>query len=289
MSSAVIYLERFREPAEKVASLLGADLIPYSETAFSETFGMYHRIAAVMATGIVVRAIGPLLRDKWSDPAVVVVAPDLSFAIPLIGGHHGSNEMAEVLRELGAVAVITTATERAGVASVETIADQYGKVLINKESSKKVNAAILDGKAGVYAMTGPAVVIGGDNVAFLSASGDYSVGIGCRKGSTGEEVEQAVRAALEIAGIRPSEVLVYATTIKKSHEQGILDAVRALKGALIYLDDRTINAVEPPSPSGASRIGLEGVAEPCALSVSRNKELVLEKTVFGGVTVAIAR
>jgi cobalt-precorrin 5A hydrolase len=289
MSSVVIYLERFREPAEKVAVLLGADLIPYSETAFSEAFRTYRRIAAVMATGIVVRAISPLIRDKWSDPAVLVVAPDLSFAIPLIGGHHGSNEMAELLRDLGAVAVITTATERAGVASVETIADQYGKVLINKGASKTVNAAILDGSAGVYAMTGPAVVIGGDDVAFLSASGEYSVGIGCRKGSTGDEVEGAVRAALEIAGIRPAEVLVYATTAKKSHEPGILDAVRALKGALIYLDDRTINAVEAPSPSGASRIGLEGVAEPCALSVSRHKELVLEKTVFGGVTVAIAR
>jgi cobalt-precorrin 5A hydrolase len=289
MNSAVIYLERFREPAERVAGLLGAELIPYSETAFLEAFRTYRRIVAVMATGIVVRAIAPLLRDKWTDPAVVVVAPDLSFAIPLIGGHHGANEMAELVRELGALPVITTATERTGVASVEAIADRHGKMLVNTGASKTVNAAILDGNAGVYAITGPAVVIGGDDVAFLSASGEYSVGIGCRKGSTGGEVESAVRAALEIAGIRPAEVLVYATTVKKSHEQGILDAVRALKGALIYLDDRAITAVGAPSPSGASRIGLEGVAEPSALSVSRYKELVLEKTVFGGVTVAIAR
>jgi cobalt-precorrin 5A hydrolase len=289
MSTAVIFLGRFREPAEKVAGLLGGDLIAYSPEAFGTAFRTYQRIAAVMATGIAVRGIGPLLRDKWSDPAVVVVSPDLTFAIPLLGGHHGANEMAELLRDLGAVPVITTATGRAGIESVEAIADRAGKVLVNKEASKTVNAAMLDGTAGVFAVTGPAVIIGGDDVAFLSAAGEYSVGIGCRKGSTGEEVEEALRTALEIAGIRPTEVLVYATTAKKSHETGILDGVRALKGALIYLDDQAIGAVEPASPSEASRIGLGGVAEPSALAVSRHKELVLKKTVFGGVTVAIAR
>jgi cobalt-precorrin 5A hydrolase len=289
MKTAVIFLERFREPAEKVASLLGAELVSYSPEAFARAFPDYQGIAAVMATGIAVRSIAPLLRDKWVDPAVVVVSPDLSFAIPIVGGHHGANEMAEQLRAIGAVPVITTATEREGVDSVEAIAARYGKELVNKEASRTVNAALLDGTAGVYAVTGPSVVIGGDDVAFLSAPGEYSVGIGCRRGSTKEEVEEAVRAALEVAGIRPSQVLVYATTAKKSHEPGILEAVRALGGTLIYLDDRAIGAVVPPSPSGAHRIGLEGVAEPGALAVSRHKELVLKKTVFGGVTVAIAR
>jgi len=53
-------------------------------------------------------------------------------------------------------------------------------------------------------------------------------------------------AALELADTA-LQVLVYATTVKKSHESGILEAVRALGGALIYLDDRAISAVVPPS------------------------------------------
>ncbi|NTV00007.1 MAG: cobalt-precorrin 5A hydrolase, partial [Methanoregulaceae archaeon] len=211
MTTAVIFLERFREPAEKVASLLDAELIPYSPEAFALAFPRFQRIVAVMATGIAVRGIAPLLKDKWSDPAVVVVAPDLSFAIPVIGGHHGANELAEYLRALGAIPVITTATERAGVDSVEGIAARHGKELVNKEASRTVNAALLDGKAGVYAVTGPSVVIGGEDVAFLASSGEYSVGIGCRKDTTKDEVEEAVRAALELAGIRPSQVLIYAT------------------------------------------------------------------------------
>jgi len=43
------------------------------------------------------------------------------------------------------------------------------------------------------------------------------------------------------------------------------------------------------SPLEAGTVGLAGVAEPAALAVSEKKELVMKKTVFGGVTVAIAR
>ena len=57
-----------------------------------------------MSMGIVVRKIAPLLDDKWTDPAVVVVSPDFRYAIPLLGGHHGANELAKELAGLGLVA-----------------------------------------------------------------------------------------------------------------------------------------------------------------------------------------
>jgi len=289
MTRAVIYLPRFSDAARQIAACLSADLVEYSPAAFREAFGKYSRIVMVMSTGIAVRGISPLLSDKWTDPAVVVVTPDLRIAIPLIGGHHGGNALARELAPLGTVPVITTATERAGVPSAESIAGEGGYALVNRESSKAVNAAFLDGTAGVYSVPGPALVIGGPDVAFLVADGEYGVGIGCRKGASAGAVEEAVRAGLDAAGVRPDEVLVYATTVKKSHEQGIHDAVRALGRPLIFLDDRTINRHPGVSPSGASRLGLAGVAEPCALAVSKRKELVLPKLLKGGVTVAIAR
>ena len=289
MTRAVIYLPRFSEAARQIADCLAADLIEYSPAAFREAFGKYSQIAAVMSTGIAVRGVSPLISDKWTDPAVVVVTPDLRLAIPLIGGHHGGNALARELVPLGTVPVITTATERAGVPSVEGIAAAGGYELVNQESSRPVNAAFLDGTAGVYSVSGPALVIGGPDVAFLVASGEYGVGIGCRKGVSAGAVEEAVRTGLETAGVEPGEVLVYATTVKKSHEQGIHDAVRALGRPLIFLDDRTINRHPGISPSGASRLGLAGVAEPCALAVSKRKVLVLPKLLKGGVTVAIAR
>ncbi|NYT07785.1 MAG: cobalt-precorrin 5A hydrolase, partial [Methanomicrobiales archaeon] len=218
MTRAVIYLPRFLGEARQIADCISADLIEYSPTAFREAFGQYSQIAAVMSAGIAVRGIAPLLADKWTDPAVVVVTPDLGLAIPLIGGHHGANALARDLAPLGTVPVITTATERAGVSSVEGIAAAGGYSLVNYDSSTPVNAAFLDGTAGVYAVSGPALVIGGPDVAFLVAEGEYGVGIGCRKGVSAEAVEEAVRAALAAAEIEPGDVLVFATTVKKSGE-----------------------------------------------------------------------
>ncbi len=289
MTRAVIYLPRFLSPARQIADCLSADLIEYSPAAFREAFGKYSQIAAVMSAGIAVRGIAPLLSDKWTDPAVVVVTPDLRLAIPLVGGHHGGNALARDLAPLGTAPVITTATERAGIQSVEGTAAAGGYDLVCRDSSKPVNAAFLDGTAKVYSVSGPALVIGGPDVAFLVAAGEYGVGIGCRRGVSAGAIEEAVRAGLTIAGVDPGDVLIYATTIKKSGEPGIHDAVRALGRPLIFLDDRTINRYPGISPSGASRLGLAGVAEPCALAVSKKKELVLPKLLKGGVTVAIAR
>jgi cobalt-precorrin 5A hydrolase len=62
-----------------------------------------------------------------------------------------------------------------------------------------------------------------------------------------------------------------------------------LSGSLVFLDDGTLNAQEAISPSRAGNLGLKGVAEPAALALSRHRELVLPKRIYGGVTVAIAR
>jgi cobalt-precorrin 5A hydrolase len=98
-----------------------------------------------------------------------------------------------------------------------------------------------------------------------------------------------VNEALASEGISKDKVFVYATTVKKIHEPGLLEAAGLLSVCLIFLDDDTINTQAVPSPSKAMRIGLLGVAEPCALAVAQGKELVMKKTVYGRVTVAIAR
>ncbi|HJJ40986.1 MAG TPA: cobalamin biosynthesis protein, partial [Methanocorpusculum sp.] len=65
------------------------------------------------------------------------------------------------------------------------------------------------------------------------------------------------------------------------------EAAAELGANLIFLDDATINAQIPQSASRASLLGLCGVAEPCCLALSEKGQLVLKKTVFGRVTVAI--
>lgn len=275
--------------AQEIAAFLHADVLPYADEVFPAVFSRYRRIVALMSMGIVVRKIAPLLDDKWKDPAVVVVSPDGRFAIPLLGGHHGANDLARELAGLGMQPVITTATDSRGRDSVETIAQRSGTDVVNRTSTRPVNAALLKTDVPVHAVQGPAIVLAGPDVSILVKEGEYSVGIGCRKGVSAEEVVLAVRTALAENGIPESAVFVYASTAKKIHEAGLREAVGILSGNLIFLDDDTINAQPGTGPSRAGKIGLLGVAEPCALATAKRKELVMQKNVFGRVTVAIAR
>ncbi|MFN3383424.1 MAG: cobalamin biosynthesis protein [Archaeoglobaceae archaeon] len=68
-------------------------------------------IVAYIASGIVIRGISSFLRNKWIDPAVIVIDKPMKHAVVLLGGHHGGNEVAEFLSQLGIEPVITTAME----------------------------------------------------------------------------------------------------------------------------------------------------------------------------------
>jgi cobalt-precorrin 5A hydrolase len=287
--TVVIALDRFLPDARRIADALGAAVIPYGPDAFREAFCSYDRIVALMSAGIAVRGIAPLLVDKWRDPAVVVVGPDLRYAVPVVGGHHGANDLARDLARLGIEPVITTATETRGRESVEGLAARMGCDIVNRDSTRAVNAAVLDADVPLYAITGPGIVVAGPGVSFLVRKGEYVVGVGCRKGVPAAEVAGAIGQALARAGIAPAEVLVYATTAKKRGEAGLLAAVADLGGNLVFFDDETLNAEAAPTPSRASLIGLAGVAEPAALAASKQKVLVLAKETYGSVTVAIAR
>lgn len=287
--TVVITLPYFRKDAERIAAFLGASVAPYTPDIFAEAFRSQKRIVALMSMGIVVRKIAPLLDDKWTDPAVVVISPDNRYAVPVLGGHHGANTLAKELAGLGLVPVITTATESRGRDSVESVAVRTGMAVVNRDSTRTVNAALLERDLPVHAIEGPAIVLAGPDVSILVKSGEYSVGIGCRKGVGEEEVTVAVRTALAENHITETDVFIYATTEKKMQEQGLIAAVGALCGNLIFLNDDTINAQTGTGPSRASKIGLLGVAGPCALATSKNNELIMEKKVYGRVTVAIAR
>ena len=77
----------------------------------------------VGATGVAVRAIGPVLADKATDPAVVCVDDKGRWAIALTGGHRGgANDLArEVAALLGAEAIVTTATDGASIPALDTL------------------------------------------------------------------------------------------------------------------------------------------------------------------------
>ncbi|MDR4509221.1 MAG: cobalamin biosynthesis protein [Candidatus Brocadiaceae bacterium] len=76
-------------------------------------FRQFDGLVFIMAAGIVVRTIAPNIRNKYVDPAVVVIDDVGRFVISLLSGHEGganllANRIAAVLHT---DAVITTGTE----------------------------------------------------------------------------------------------------------------------------------------------------------------------------------
>jgi len=100
----------------------------------------------IMAAGIAVRMTAPVIRHKTKDPAVVVVDEQGRHAVSLLSGHiGGANTLArEVSSAIGAVPVITTATDINGLPAIDEIAAAKGLVIENPGAIKMVHMAMLE-------------------------------------------------------------------------------------------------------------------------------------------------
>jgi cobalt-precorrin 5A hydrolase len=114
------------------------------------------------------------------------------------------------------------------------------------------------------------------------------IGIGTRRGVTSLEVKDAVYAALLEAGLSLNDIDMFASSVLKEDENGLIQAVLELKKDISFLSDDIINENEPVSASRAERFGLKGVCEPAALALSHHKKIIFKKKVYGRVTIAIA-
>ena len=113
-----------------------------------DRFGDSEALIFVGACGIAVRAVAPWVRDKFRDPAVVAVDEGGRFVIPLLSGHvGGANRLARLLAgSLGAVPVITTATDVSGKFAVDVFAAENSCAISDRRLAKEISAAVLAGE-----------------------------------------------------------------------------------------------------------------------------------------------
>ncbi len=130
-------------------TFFGADA-PLSLTeTIRKSFNEFDVWIFVGAMGICVRTIAPLLKSKYSDPAVICVDTCGRFAVSVVSGHiGGANEWCRrVAGIVGAEPVITTRSDNAGLVALDTLDERFGwqhecrGVSMNEAISLYVNGA----------------------------------------------------------------------------------------------------------------------------------------------------
>lgn len=283
-------------------------------------------LVCVMACGIVVRGIAPLLRGKDRDPAVVVVDEAGRFAISLLSGHMGgANSLArEVASIIGGSAVITTATDTRGLPAFDVIASETGCAIEDIRAVRTIHSALLEGRT--VRVVDPEGIV----APFLSRHGDLfifsdriprdcppdlpcvyvgaspldlprgwlvlrprilAVGVGCNRGAGAGEIEGLVRQTLREGDISPLSVAVIASVEDKRDEPGMREAARRLGVDVRWFSKKDLEGIQVPNPSDVVRrhMGIGSVSEAAALAASGAGSLLVTKRKSTNATVAVAR
>jgi len=280
-----------------------------------ELFTAGKPIVGLCASGILIRALAPLLDDKHAEPPVVALAEDGSVAVPLLGGHHGANAIARALAEaLGGTAAITTAGDlRLGLALDEPPTDWK---IPNPERVKPIAAALLAGQpVALHDDAGCADWLRAGSVAWAEdaalavrvtersvARGEpalifhppmLALGIGCERGCPPDEITALATESLAAAGLAAEAVAAVVSVELKCAEPGIHAlaerlGVPARFFAAARLLDETPRLTER-SEAAFHATGCWGVAEGAALAAAGpGGNLVVAKRKSRGATCAIA-
>lgn len=85
---------------------------PFIDAA-QQSFKQGHPCIFICSTGIVIRALAPVIVDKYQDPPVIVMDEMGEFVIPLLSGHEGgAGALAyNIAQAIGAQCVSTSATD----------------------------------------------------------------------------------------------------------------------------------------------------------------------------------
>lgn len=329
MKIIILYItENGRRLADRLKNLMpDAGLMRYTSGILSGIWNKYEGFVFIMAAGIVVRGIGPMLKDKKTDPAVVVLDEQGRFAISLAGGHlAGANELAKKIASfLGGDAVITTASDVNGMKGLDIWAAENGLVVEDPRLLPEIGTRLVNnGGLRVYLDQGIDIPLPNEylrvadpryaDVIVTNRQDVYAaepcptgacrvkgqlylrprnliIGIGCNSGASMQEIEDAVLQAFKENNLSLLSLSSAASINIKAGEPGLKEFVKKYN---LFFDTFTadeLNRVEDAQKSETvfNATGAFGVAEPAAILSAGMGILLVHKQKRGNVTVAIAQ
>ena len=277
---------------------------------FSILFYEYDAIIAVMASGILIRSIAPLIESKVSDPAVLNIDDNGNFVISTWGESH-------------ATPVITTSTDVNKRLGIDVLARDLYLSIDNTDEILFFNKSILEGRQISF------IVNSEKNLDYLykylknntheiDVSINYSskintdeihvllqnhkiilkerkivVGLGCKRGKECNDLYYGLKKSLNDLKMDISRINMFASAEIKKDEKGMLELSDKLNVPINFVDLDKLKLFESndiqKSEFVKSKFGIYGVCEPSALiTAGFDSKLIYKKTSYDGVTIAVA-
>ena len=318
--------EELKSKLDSDSTVIRCDLYHKNvKDTFPILFKDYDAVIAIMALGILIRSLSPLIESKATDPAVLNIDDNGNFVISALSGHlGGANELTgKVASLINAVPVITTSSDVNRKLGIDVIAHDLYLEIDNTKEILYFNKAVLDDKSISLTLSShknphylyeylenntleidlsihsssqiPADEIhaecGGHKLVLTEKP--LVVGIGCRKGKESQFIEEALAKSLDDLKIPLSRINMLASAEIKKDEEGILELSQKLEIPLNFIEMDSLKTFKSDDISKSefvySKFGIYGVCEPSALiAAGTDSKIIYKKTAYDGVTVAVA-
>lgn len=310
------FLDEVAAPTALAAATTGSGV-----TGFSQ--GLAHFLAtrwlqlqllvAAVASGALIRSLAPLLRDKYRDPAVLLLDGSGCHVIPLLGSHgrHGDQLAAAMAAFRGGQVWRSGYSSGSGQLAldcfgsslgwqrglgswdelVKAFAQRQGMALVQESGSPSWRATAAAERlqpADPLPPGEPWLYVGHRTATGATAHWHPPVlwlGLGCERHTHPVVLEAAVEKSLVSAGLAAAAVAGVASLDRKSDEPGLLALCQQHQWPLKIFTADHLAAIPVPngSPVVARQVGTPSVAEAAALAAAgTGARLLAPKTVVRG-------
>lgn len=270
-------------------------------------------IIAIMASGAVIRILAPQLINKMDEAAVISVSEDGSSIVPLLGGHHGANDLARQLAEItnGFAAVTTAGDLKFGIALDQP---PEGYHLTNPDDAKDVMAALLNGASvdlvgqaswltesqldfadgGEVQITVTEKTLSAKALELVYIKKSLVLGVGCERGCSSEELLKLAIETLDAQGYSSDAVGLITSIDLKADETAIHALAQHFNCPVRFFPSTRLldetKRLKNPSDVVFGEVGCYGVAEGSALvAAGQHGDLIVEKQKSKRATLAIGQ
>ena len=294
-----------------------------------ELFQSNDALICLFSLGAVIRLIAPHIKDKKTDPAVIVIDDKAQFVISVLSGHlGGANELSNnIAAKINATPVITTAADVNKTIPVDLVGREFGWKIDDDTTVTKVSAFMVNKeKIGVFQDAGekdwwkkelPNNVSkyenfeglkNSDSKGFLIISDQIFkdeilentvvyrpqtlvVGVGLHWDTSKDTIKNGLKSSLEKFHLSSKSLARFVSIKKEKDVEGLIELGKEMEIPIEYIDREELATITTPNPSKTVQAfeGTSSVSEAAALKSSRGK-LIVEKQKFPpNLTIAIAR